>query len=410
MVDHARSQVKSLYAQVRILDTVTSLSMVGHSDDVGELATAWCTGDTSRGRTAVITGSAGIGKSRLVAAALDAFDPPPSAVLTGTARLHSPAPYDWLAAVLECTGLPAATELRAPADALAWLAQDPDVPRERYAPDALLRIAVRLVRALVGEGPAVLVAEDLHAFDPASLSLLAALATTPDLPALLMVTSRPPEADKTGRLVARTLARLAGGAGAVRVHLRPLGRPEIADALTQVYAAEMVTDAVIDAALARSGGNPYQLTELLADLGGRDPAALIPSAHIMTDGGPSATADPQLTARERDVIGCLAAGMANKQIARSLGISVRTVTVHVSNVLRKTGTASRTDAAVWALRHDVGPSVDDASSNPPSREDTAATPQDNPAAREPEPALSGSSESALVGPALSGSASVRSGR
>src|SRR6201999_3897349 len=176
----------------------------------------------------------------LVAAALDAFDPPPSAVLTGTARLHSPAPYDWLAAVLDRTGLPPTTELRAPADALAWLAQDPDVPRERYAPDALLRIAVRLVRALVGDGPAVLVAEDLHALDPASLNLLAALAATPDLPVLLLVTSRPPEADEAGRLVAGTLARLTGGVGTVRVHLRPLGRPDVADALSQVYRPDLV--------------------------------------------------------------------------------------------------------------------------------------------------------------------------
>jgi DNA-binding CsgD family transcriptional regulator len=356
LVDHARSQVKSLYALVRILDAVTSLSMVGHSDDVGELATAWCAGDTARGRTAVITGTAGVGKSRLVAAALDVFDPAPSTILAGTARLHSPAPYDWLAAVLDRTGLPPTTELRAPADALAWLAQDPDVPRERYAPDALLRIAVRVVRALVGDGPAVLVAEDLHAFDPASLNLLAALAATPDLPLLLLVTSRPPAADEAGRLVARTLARLAGGAGAVRVHLRPLGRLEVADALTQVYPAELVTDAVVDAALRHSGGIPYQLTELLAGLGGRNPAAL-----IAVDGGRAENRDGQppthLTARERDVIACLAAGMANKQIARSLGISVRTVTVHVSNLLRKTGTASRTDAAVWAVRHAVGPAV-----------------------------------------------------
>jgi DNA-binding CsgD family transcriptional regulator len=356
LVDHARSQVKSLYALVRILDAVTSLSMVGHSDDVGELATAWCAGDTARGRTAVITGTAGVGKSRLVAAALDVFDPAPSTILAGTARLHSPAPYDWLAAVLDRTGLPPTTELRAPADALAWLAQDPDVPRERYAPDALLRIAVRVVRALVGDGPAVLVAEDLHAFDPASLNLLAALAATPDLPLLLLVTSRPPAADEAGRLVARTLARLAGGAGAVRVHLRPLGRLEVADALTQVYPAELVTDAVVDAALRHSGGIPYQLTELLAGLGGRNPAAL-----IAVDGGWAENRDGQppthLTARERDVIACLAAGMANKQIARSLGISVRTVTVHVSNLLRKTGTASRTDAAVWAVRHAVGPAV-----------------------------------------------------
>jgi DNA-binding NarL/FixJ family response regulator len=378
LVDHARSQVKSLYAQVRILDAVTSLSMVGHSDDVSELATAWCAGDASRGRTAVITGTAGVGKSRLVAAALDAFDPAPTTILTGTARLHSPAPYDWLAAVLDRTGLPPTTALRAPADALAWLAQDPDVPRERYAPDALLRIAVRVVRALVGDGPAVLVAEDVHALDPASLNLLAALAATPDLPVLLLVTSRPPEADEAGRLVARTLAKLTGGAGAVRVHLRPLGRPDVADALAQIYATELVTDAVVDAALRRSGGNPYQLTELLADLGGRDPAALVAAYGGRPDsvGLPPPT---QLTARERDVIGCLAAGMANKQIARSLGISVRTVTVHVSNLLRKTGTASRTDAALWAVRHDVGPSVADAS------ELAEAT--------EPEPALAASAAS-----------------
>jgi DNA-binding NarL/FixJ family response regulator len=53
------------------------------------------------------------------------------------------------------------------------------------------------------------------------------------------------------------------------------------------------------------------------------------------------------------VLGCLAEGMSNKQIARALGISVRTVTVHVSNLLRKTGAASRTEAALWALDRNV---------------------------------------------------------
>jgi len=57
----------------------------------------------------------------------------------------------------------------------------------------------------------------------------------------------------------------------------------------------------------------------------------------------------RLTAREREVLGLLAEGMANKQIATALGISVRTVTVHVSNLLRKTGASSRTEAALWAL-------------------------------------------------------------
>ncbi len=49
------------------------------------------------------------------------------------------------------------------------------------------------------------------------------------------------------------------------------------------------------------------------------------------------------------MLSCLAEGMSNKQVARSLGISIRTVTVHVSNLLRKTRSASRTEAALWAV-------------------------------------------------------------
>jgi DNA-binding NarL/FixJ family response regulator len=58
-----------------------------------------------------------------------------------------------------------------------------------------------------------------------------------------------------------------------------------------------------------------------------------------------------LTAREREVLAHLAQGMSNKGIARSLGISIRTVTVHVSNLLRKTRSTSRTEAALWAVQH-----------------------------------------------------------
>ncbi len=78
----------------------------------------------------------------------------------------------------------------------------------------------------------------------------------------------------------------------------------------------------------------------------RDEAAALLSAD---PSGAEPTAE--LTAREQEVLACLAAGMSNQQIASSLGISVRTVTVHVSNLLRKTGSASRTEAALWAVRH-----------------------------------------------------------
>lgn len=352
------------------------VSMVGRAGELVELAHAWSAlarGGRPVPRTALLTGAAGVGKSLLIAAALDSFAPRPPLVLSGIARLHSPAPYDWLAAAL--TGHDTDT-LPLPTDALAWLAQQPNAPRERYAPDALLRLAVRTVRALVGTGPAVLVVEDLHALDPASLNLVGELATAPDLPAFLVVASRPPEAAVAPELVARTLARLSGVPGAIRQHLGPLSRAEVGEVLAQVYVEPPATSAVVDGVWQRTGGNPYWLTELLATAGGDGPAGLIDAplpGHLGLPTG-AAPADPppgsvgesvgqipaavsaELTAREVEVLTCLAVGMSNKQVARSLGISVRTVTVHVSNLLRKTGLASRTEAALWAVRHQlVGP-------------------------------------------------------
>ena len=52
-----------------------------------------------------------------------------------------------------------------------------------------------------------------------------------------------------------------------------------------------------------------------------------------------------LTARETEVLGLLAAGRTNRQIAQALFISDKTASVHVSNILGKLGAASRTEAA-----------------------------------------------------------------
>ena len=60
-----------------------------------------------------------------------------------------------------------------------------------------------------------------------------------------------------------------------------------------------------------------------------------------------------LTRREREVLAHLVAGRSNGEIATSLFISEKTVSVHVSNLLRKTGTSSRVEAAAWARRGGV---------------------------------------------------------
>ena len=57
-----------------------------------------------------------------------------------------------------------------------------------------------------------------------------------------------------------------------------------------------------------------------------------------------------LTEREREILRMVAAGKPNKQIAAELVISERTARTHVSNILRKLDLASRTQAALWAVR------------------------------------------------------------
>jgi DNA-binding NarL/FixJ family response regulator len=60
-----------------------------------------------------------------------------------------------------------------------------------------------------------------------------------------------------------------------------------------------------------------------------------------------------LTAREVEVLQLVGRGAANKEIAHELSITERTARTHVSNILGKLGLASRTQAALWAVEHNV---------------------------------------------------------
>jgi DNA-binding NarL/FixJ family response regulator len=63
-----------------------------------------------------------------------------------------------------------------------------------------------------------------------------------------------------------------------------------------------------------------------------------------------------LTQRERDILRLVGQGMSNQEIAATLHISERTARTHVSNVLIKLQLASRTQAALWAIREGLAPS------------------------------------------------------
>lgn len=60
---------------------------------------------------------------------------------------------------------------------------------------------------------------------------------------------------------------------------------------------------------------------------------------------------PALSDRERQVVALVATGMANKQIARRLSISEKTVKNHLTRVFSVLGVSGRTEAAMWAAEN-----------------------------------------------------------
>jgi two-component system nitrate/nitrite response regulator NarL len=64
--------------------------------------------------------------------------------------------------------------------------------------------------------------------------------------------------------------------------------------------------------------------------------------------------DRHLTERERLILQCLTKGQSNKVIARMLNVTEGTVKVHLKSLMRKISAVNRTQAALWAGRHDIG--------------------------------------------------------
>ena len=96
-------------------------------------------------------------------------------------------------------------------------------------------------------------------------------------------------------------------------------------------------DALFDAVRAVHAGH--------APIDPRVAGALLPGRRLDTDDA------PVLSGREIEVLRLAAKGMANKQIARTLGISDHTVKVHLGNIFRRIGVGDRTSAAMWARDH-----------------------------------------------------------
>ena len=57
---------------------------------------------------------------------------------------------------------------------------------------------------------------------------------------------------------------------------------------------------------------------------------------------------------KRQILGCLAHGDSNKEIARSLDLAESTVKIHIQNIFKKLNMSSRVQAALYAAEHGFG--------------------------------------------------------
>ena len=110
-------------------------------------------------------------------------------------------------------------------------------------------------------------------------------------------------------------------------------------------------DVLADAIRRAACGEPVVSQELMGKLveafqaqEGLPPPAPAP----LRDAAGAAEMSPLLTPREEEVLGQIALGASNKEIARTLDIAETTVKIHVQHILRKLELTSRVQAAVFA--------------------------------------------------------------
>ena len=133
-------------------------------------------------------------------------------------------------------------------------------------------------------------------------------------------------------------------------------RQELPD--TEVLALTSVLEDASVVGAVRAGAIGYLLKDTQADAlcqaiksAAAGQVQLTPKAAARLMQAVSAPESPvDLTERETEVLRLMAHGQSNKQIARSLHISEKTVKTHVSNILSKLGVQSRTQATLYAIR------------------------------------------------------------
>ena len=248
--------------------------LVGRSDELAQLETLLDAAGGGDGGTVLISGRAGIGKSRLVAE------------LSGRARSRGCTVLSGRCIQLVGVGLPdlpfadplgpisRSPAVAALADQLQELPRlipdlaDPGTlePVGANRTDSRLRLfqeVFRVLQQLSAEQPVVLALEDLHWADASTLDLLAFLAHGVARARVLLLGTYRTEEVGLGAPLQRLVSGAIRARAAVSLELEPLGRDDV-EALVRVSSETRPSDSLVDAIFARSEGNPLFAKELLA--------------------------------------------------------------------------------------------------------------------------------------------------
>ncbi|MGH3380488.1 MAG: AAA family ATPase [Actinoallomurus sp.] len=308
--------------------SVVSPVLVGRDDEIAVLRETYERARVGRPGTVLVSGEAGIGKSRLVAAAVRELPGDPPVLSGGCLELGSEgAPYVPFVAVLRDLvrrfGRDRVAALLPPGGAALgdWLPDLGPAPA-RYGPTRLLEEMLTLLGRVAEARPVVVVVEDLHWADASSRELFAYLARNLTGVAVLLIGTVRTGEPAVGHPNRRMLAELGRSGAVERIALGSLEHRHVA------------------ALLAAVDGRP-------SDAAGAHRRPRARGRLTDTAGGTSGNAFG-LTRRELDVLRVLAHGRSNQQIAVELFISVNTVATHVTRVLTKLGAVSRTQAAAKA--------------------------------------------------------------
>ncbi|MFC1419851.1 response regulator [Streptacidiphilus cavernicola] len=136
--------------------------------------------------------------------------------------------------------------------------------------------------------------------------------------------------------------------------------------LTKDAGAEEIAKAIRDVQSGAAGLSPRIQARLLERLAAPEPGrtpepgaaagavpgvGAVPAAPVPQGAGPGAVLPDGLTVREAEVLGLIAEGLSNSEIAARLFVSMATVKTHINNLFAKTGVRDRAQAVGYAYRH-----------------------------------------------------------